>query len=45
MCAEGLVSFAAASVFPVALFLIVATGSELVTGNIMYFTAALLERK
>ncbi len=31
--------------FPVALFLIVAMGSELVTGNIMYFTVALLERK
>jgi formate/nitrite transporter FocA (FNT family) len=43
--AEGLVRLALGSVFPISLYLIVAMGSELVTGNIMYFTVALLERK
>ena len=42
---RGLVRMAGSIVFPVGLFLVVAMGADLVTGNVMYFTTAFLERK
>ena len=39
---RGLVRMAGSIVFPVGLFLVVAMGADLVTGNIMYFTVSRL---
>lgn len=39
----GLVKFAFGAVFPVGLILVVLAGSELFTGNVMYFTSGILE--
>lgn len=41
----GLTKVLAAFVFPVGLIFIILTGAELITGNIMYMTFLLLERK
>jgi len=41
----GLTKIIAAFVFPVGLIFIILTGAELITGNIMYMTYLLLERK
>lgn len=41
----GLTKVLAAFVFPVGLIFIIMTGAELITGNIMYMTFLLLERK
>lgn len=41
----GLTKIIAAFVFPVGLIFIILTGAELITGNIMYMTFLLLERK